>query len=67
MNESLIHTPETNKVNLSTMSNEAITQLRNDCEKELEKRHKEEVRKFKAEMKRKADKYGLVVKVETKK
>lgn len=66
MNELSVNTPA-NSLNLSTMNKDDITKLRDACDRELEKRHKEEVRKFKAEMKRKAEKFGLVVKVETKK
>lgn len=66
MNEQNFHT-QANTVNLLTMSKDDITKLRGDCDKELEKRHKEEVKEFKAETKRKAEQYGLVIKVQAKK
>ncbi len=54
-------------VNLEAMSKEQLVKLRNDCDKELDKRFKSEQRKAKAKMIREAKKYGLIVKVETKK
>lgn len=66
MNEP-IYQQQTQNIDLSKLEDEEIKKIRQDCDKELEKRHKEEVRKFKTEMKRKAEKFGLVVKVENKK
>ena len=61
--EQLINQP----VNLEAMSDHLIVKLRDDCDREIDKRHREEVKKFKAETKRKAEKYGLVIKVQAKK
>ncbi len=66
MNEHIVH-PQPQAINLEKMTTDKIKILRQQCNKELDKRHKEEVRKFKAEFKRKAEKYGLAVTVETKK
>lgn len=66
MNDTIL-SPQTQSINLTIMTDDDVKKLQQECEKELDKRHKEEVRKFKADMKKKAEKFGLVVKVETKK
>ena len=67
MNESSFQsTPHKPIINLEPWETEDIKDLRSRCDKELNRRHKIEVRKFKAEFKRKAEKYGLSVTVENK-
>ncbi len=54
-------------VNLEAMSEENIKKLRNDCDKEIDKRFKSEQRKAKVKMIREAKKYGLIIKIQAKK
>lgn len=54
-------------VNLEAMNDDLLVKLRDNCDKEIDKRLREEVKKFKAETKRKAEKYGLIIKVQAKK
>lgn len=65
MNEQHLY-PQSQLLNLENMNTDQIKELRQKCDKEIEKRFKEEVRKFKAETKRKAEKYGLPVSFDSK-
>lgn len=66
MNEQSVYPNQSQVFNLEKMNTVQIRELRQKCDKEIDKRFKEEVRKFKAETKRKAEKYGLPVSFDSK-